>query len=249
MLLSPPPPPAGFAGEPGREPLGSPGTDTLIWLVRHGRVTAPTTAYGDDDVPLSEDGLGQTVTAAETLANLTGLQSVVASPLIRARTLGERLSERARVPLTLDDRLKELHRGGWQGIERTEYQARWREDSDAYWGDPMNWKRHGGESEGDLVERAWPALLDAIEKSPHGGHVPGRCVVIAAHRQVLRALTAAAIGIPPGRSHSMRLDPAHGILIQDTPGAWTLLRTNIFPPGSRHATEPEDGPPQDVLVR
>lgn len=246
MLLSPPPPPPGFPGEPNREPRRSPGTDTLIWLVRHGRVTAPTTAYGDDDVPLSEAGLTQTALAAETLAAQARPRKIVASPLVRARTLGEAVAQRTDAPLTLDPRLQELHRGAWQGIERTEYQARWREDRDAYWGDPLHWSRHGGESEADLVERAWPALIGALDPP-----VPATegCIVIAAHRQVIRALTAAAIGIPPGRSHSMRLDPAHGILIQDTPGAWTLLRTNIFPPGAKHATEPEDGPPQDVLVR
>lgn len=246
MLLSPPPPPAGFPGEPDREPLESPGTGTLIWLVRHGRVTAPTTAYGDQDVPLSEAGLAQTALAAETLAAQTQPRRIVSSPLVRARTLGEALAQRTGAPLTLDPRLKELNRGAWQGIERTEYQTRWRADRDAYWADPLHWDRHGGESEAALVARTWPALLEALgpPEPAQGGRV-----VMAAHRQVIRALTAAAIGIPPGRSHSMRLDPAHGILIHDTPGAWTLLRTNVFPPGAKHATEPRDGPPRDVLVR
>ncbi len=249
MLLSPPPPPSEFAGEPNREPLESPGTDTLLWLVRHGRVTAPTTAYGDEDVPLSEEGLGQTALASEALANQARPNRIVASPLIRARTLGEQLAERTGLPLRLDPRLKELHRGDWQGIERTEYQARWRADREAYWQDPLHWKGHGGESEAEVVARAWAALSDALNGFQAAGTGPTGCVVIAAHRQVIRALTAAAMGIPPGRSHSMRLEPAHGILLQASPGAWTLLRTNIFPPGAKHATEPVDGPPKDVIVR
>jgi broad specificity phosphatase PhoE len=242
MLLSPPPPPADFAGEPERPPRPSLGTGAQLWLVRHGRVTAPDTAYGDADVPLSEEGLHQTEAVAGSLAPRRP-RGVLSSPLQRARRLGEAVARASSAPLQITDRLKELHRGQWQGVARTEYADRWARERDAYWSAPLTWRGHGGESEEQLVTRAWPALIEAAQMAA------GAVAVITAHRQVIRALTAAAIGISPGASHRMDLEPAHGVLLRDAVGGWILERTNAPSPGAPHAAEPHDGPPEDVVTQ
>jgi len=242
MLLSPPPPPESFRGEAERAPRASLGTGALLWLVRHGRVTAPDVAYGDSDVPLSEEGLRQTEAVARSMASQP-VQQVLSSPLQRARRLGEAIARETGSPVLLDDRLKELHRGAWQGLARTEYAERWASERVSYWNAPLTWRGHGGESEEQLVERAWPALVKAVQMA--GGAVG----VVAAHRQVIRSLTAAAIGIGPGASHRMDLEPAHGVLLRDAEGGWILERTNAPSPGAPHAAEPPDGPPEDVATQ
>ena len=242
MLLSPPPPPADFPGEAERPPRPSLGTGARIWLVRHGRVTAPDTAYGDADVPLSQEGLRQTEAVARSLAPL-GARGVLSSPLQRARQLGEAVARASAAPLQITDRLKELHRGEWQGVARTEYAERWARERDAYWESTLTWRGHGGESEEEMVERAWPALIEAVDVATGG------VAVITAHRQVIRALTAAALGVSPGASHRMELEPAHGILLRDASGGWLLERTNAPSPGAPHAAEPPDGPPRDVVTQ
>lgn len=247
MLLSPPipptPSPQNGSPEPLREPRPGLGTESRVWLVRHGRVSAPDTAYGDDDVPLSEDGRAQTEAMGKSAAQGLDPALVIASPLIRARAMGESIAGATGAPLRLDDRLKEMNRGDWQGLLRTEYAARWLSASEAYWADTLHWRGHGGESEAMLAERTYPVLEAAAEAA-----AGGTCV-IAAHRQVIRSIVAAALGLPPGQSYGMQLDPAHAVLLADTGDRWTLLRTNVSSLGAPHLTEPESGPPEDVPTR
>ncbi|QDV08507.1 Glucosyl-3-phosphoglycerate phosphatase [Planctomycetes bacterium Poly30] len=245
MLLSPPSPhhAPGALPEPMRDPRPGLGTESRIWLVRHARVSAPDTAYGDDDVPLSEEGQAQTDAVERGIRGLLQPSVVVASPLIRARAMGEAIARGTGAPLRFDPRLKEMNRGAWQGLERTEYAERWRGVAGEYWADPLNWRGHSGESEAMLVERTFPVLQEVAREAAGG------VGVIAAHRQVIRCLVAAALGLPPGRSHGLQLDPAHAVLLADTGDRWSLLRTNIATPGAPHMTEPDSGPVADVPTR
>ncbi|MEM1453474.1 MAG: histidine phosphatase family protein [Planctomycetota bacterium] len=242
MSLSPPPRPEGVPVEPERDPVSSGGTEASVWLVRHGRVRTPTVAYGDGDVPLSEDGVRQTEEVARSFAAMD-VKVVVASPLERARTMGSAIAGVAGVELGVDGRLAEMHRGAWQGLERTAYAARWADAAAEYWRAPHVWRGHGGESEEQVVARAWPALEEAVEAAAGG------VAVVAAHRQVIRALVAAAIGVPAGASHALALDPGHAMLLRDAAAGWILERTNVARPGAPRRTDPEDGPPEDVVTQ
>ncbi|MEM8710707.1 MAG: histidine phosphatase family protein [Planctomycetota bacterium] len=242
MLLSPPQVP--HPPEAPREPRPGLGTETQIWLVRHQRVDASTLAYGDEDVPLSAEGQRGTDAVERAVRSALRPARVVASPLIRARRMGEAIARGTGAELVLDDRLKEMNRGDWQGLPRTEYAARWRSESERYWSDPLRWSPPGGESEEALVARTFPVLE---ELARHPAESPVR--VLAAHRQVIRSLVAAAIGIPPGQSHAMQLAPGHSVLIADTGDRWSLLRSNVSIPGAPHLTEPSSGPVQDVPTR
>lgn len=240
MQLDPPSPPEGAAAEPPRSPLPSPGTGSMLWLVRHGHVDAPHGSYGDTDVPLSPLGLEETRAAVESLAALGDLRAIWSSPLVRARAMGEGLALATGLELHLDDGLKELHRGRWQGLGMEEYRARWDAEADAYWEDPLSWNGHGGESEADLVARGFPCLEAAARAAA------GQVAVLTAHRQIVRAVVAAAVGIPPVASHRMLIATGSGILLEDAPHGWVLHRTSVKPPAARQAAELESGPPEDV---
>lgn len=240
MQLDPPAPSATSPAEPPRDPLPSPGTGSKLWLVRHGHVDAPHGSYGDTDVPLSALGEEETRAAVASLAGLEGLHAVVSSPLSRARAMGEGLAEATGLALRLEDGLKEIHRGQWQGIGADEYRARWDAEAEAYWRDPLNWRGHGGESEADLVARGLPCVEAAARAAG------GELAVVTAHRQILRAVVAAAVGIPPVASHRMTIATGSGILLEDAPHGWVLHRTSVKPPGARQAAELADGPPEDV---
>lgn len=241
VRLEPPSPADPFrCREPEREPLPSPATGARLWLVRHGRVAATDATYGDADVPLSAAGEADTAEAVRSLAAIGGVAAVFSSPLVRARTMGAALADALHLPLAERDGLRELHRGQWQGLARDEYMRRWRADADAFWRDPLRWNGHGGESEADLVARGAPVLEEAARAAP------GATAVLTAHRQIIRALVAAAIGLPPGRSHALQLDPGGGVLLEAAPHGWVLHRSNVVPAGAPQATEPEGGPPRDV---
>jgi broad specificity phosphatase PhoE len=252
MRLTPPPCPPELAErlaalDPPHEPWQGPGRGTRVWLVRHGSVDAGDIAYGDMDVPLSELGRRETVRAASDLAELAPA-AVWSSPLSRARALGEEVARRTGCPLVFDARLRELYRGAWQGLARVDYEQRWRAEGFAYWSTPFDWCGHGGESERALRARVVGALGDALEQLGARAAEPAT-LVVTAHRQALRALVGALLGLPATASHGLVLDPAAAILCVDEPDGWTLVRTNLPSARSVHAAEPHDGPPRDVLAR
>ena len=216
-----------------------------LWLLRHGAVEAPAGAasYGQRDVPLSAEGARETDRVARSLARHDPPSLVVASTLARARAMGEAVAEECGAPLRLDARLVEVDRGAWTGLGADEYMGRWRAEADAYWRDPLGWRGHGGESESDLVARGFAAVEEALDAAPDGS-AP---VAVCAHRQLLRAFVAAALGVPVGRSHALVLPTGTGVLLEvGREGEVRLLRTAAPRPGAPQIAEPADGPPEDV---
>jgi broad specificity phosphatase PhoE len=252
MRLPPPPCPPALGArlarlDPPREPWRGPGRGARVWLVRHGSVDAGDIAYGDMDVQLSDLGRRETERAGRDLAALAPA-AVWSSTLSRARALGEEVARRAGCPLVVDARLREVHRGAWQGLAREEYLRRWYAQGVEYWSDPFNWCGHGGESERALRARVVSALGEALVSLGDAPSSPAT-LVVTAHRQALRALVGALLGLPAAASHGLALDPASAVLCVDEPDGWTLVRTNLPRAGSAQAAEPHDGPPHDVLAR
>lgn len=229
------------------------GRTARIWLIRHGAVEAPAGAasYGQQDVPLSAQGVRETEEVARSLARHTPPTLVAASTLSRARAMGEAVAAAAPgAPLRLDERLVEVDRGAWTGLGAEEYMARWRAEADGYWRDPLAWRGHGGESEGDLVARAFDAIEAALEapgaRTPEGAERHGP-IAVCAHRQLLRAFIAAALGVPVGQSHALSMPTGTGVLLEiGVAGDARLLQTAARRPGAPQAAEPADGPPEDV---
>jgi probable phosphoglycerate mutase len=204
------------------------GPRTFVWLLRHPEVREDwrARAYGSLDAPLGDSGLEQAERVGAWYAEL-GPARVVASPLSRARVLAEHIAARAGRALALDERLRELDRGRWQGRRRDELESAEPDGVRAYHDDPWNWRGHGGETDADIHARAWPALSTALEHAAEFGAAP---LVLVTHYNVARVLCARALGIPPARSFALRLDPARGILLALSPDGWSLLRSNVLDP-------------------
>ena len=221
MALLPPSPPSGHRSR-GREALRGLGLGARIWLLRHGEVEASAArfAYGDSEVPLSAAGLERT-RELERLFRGVNLARVISSPLGRARLLGEALARASGTTLEIDERLNEMQRGAWQGLELEEYRRRWQAQAGKYWEDPWRWRGHGGESDEQLTQRTWPAFEDTLES--------GGSVVLTIHGQVLRSIVAAALGLQPGYSHGLCNRTGHGTLLFDGPRGFELVRSNATP--------------------
>jgi broad specificity phosphatase PhoE len=217
-----PPPPPHLAGpRPGR------GAGVRVWFARHAQVHEDwaTRSYGPEDVPLSEEGRARTLELGASLAACRP-GHVLSSDLSRASELGRRVAELAPAPLTLDPRLREVDRGAWRGMDVGELHAARRAEVAAFYADPWGFRDHGGESDGDVGARAWPALDEALAAAADG------VLVITAHYNVLRVLAAMALGVPPERSFAWRLDKGRASLFEDTPGGWRLLAHNVHDPGA-----------------
>ncbi|MBX9931192.1 MAG: histidine phosphatase family protein [Methylobacterium sp.] len=159
-----------------------------IYFVRHGQTdwNAEGRLQGQRDVDLNAEGLRQAAAAADRLRDVAGQAldeaDYVASPLTRTR----RTMETLRLTLgldpggyRLDDRLKEISFGDWEGSTWSE--IRQRDRSRALARDRDRWGYQspgkGGESYAMLVARVAPALADL-----------DRTTVMVAHGGIARAV-------------------------------------------------------------
>ena len=113
----------------------------VIYYVRHGETSwnAEGRLQGVQDIPLNDLGRRQATQAGNILADLFARDgreksslSFVASPLIRARATMELMRGELKLPrngYALDDRLREIGYGQWEGSTLPEMQLR---DSDLY---------------------------------------------------------------------------------------------------------------------
>ena len=221
---------------PGRHPGHSSGT--TVWLFRHGQVHEDWhgKAYGGADVPLSSAGERDTQAVAQTFAGLRP-RLVLSSTLQRARVLGEALARSTAAPLELDAGLVEIARGRWQGLRVDELWSRHTDEVQAFYADPWNYGAHGGETDRDVLARAWPALERGLAAAAGG------TLCVTAHYNVMRILIARAVGIPPEHSFRLRIDLSAICRLVDAPGGWRLERANVRSPHDGFAAPPGTGAP------
>jgi broad specificity phosphatase PhoE len=164
-----------------------------IYLIRHGEVDHHFHGrfYGGLDVDLSANGRDQADAAGRQLAEVP-LGSVYSSPLKRAGFGAERVihwqQAGGRSPdLQVIRDLREIDRGRWSGMLKSEVLERWPTDLGSHWQDLESWRGHEGESLGDLRDRVW-AGFDGIV----GAHQSGDRIAMVAHLFPITAILAYA---------------------------------------------------------
>jgi broad specificity phosphatase PhoE len=132
---------------------------TLI-LTRHGRAAANDIMLGGQlDVPLTADGRAEADALGRRLAGVR-IDRIVVSPMIRALETAQVVA--AGRPIEVDERLRELDYGRWEGLTYPEIdavdpalRARWEHD-------PAATHSPGGESGDDVAGRALSFLVDLL---------------------------------------------------------------------------------------
>ena len=148
-----------------------------LTLVRHTRPAVPDgICYGVTDVdvaPTFEDEADRIVAA------LPAAERLSTSPLGRCRRLAERIGmARGLVPV-VDDRLREMDFGAWEGVP---WDSIPRAELDAWADDFFHARPHGGESVYRLRERAGCAI-DEYRSS-------GFSLIVVTHAGIIRAARA-----------------------------------------------------------
>lgn len=165
-----------------------------VYIVRHGETdwNAQRRYQGQRDIPLNEVGRAQAQRNGEALrALLPGIAAArfVASPLGRARETMQIMRVALGLPperYAIDDRLKELSYGSWEGQLQVDLPATDPNGWSTRKLDPYRWRPYGGESYADLMLRAVDWLSGVTADS-----------IVAAHGGVMRTLQA----------HVCRLEP------------------------------------------
>jgi probable phosphoglycerate mutase len=101
-------------------------TRTAFWFLRHGETdwNAQGLSQGRTDIPLNAVGVAQAERAARTL-KASGIATVVASPLIRARRTAEIVAAPLGLPVALDEDLAEVNFGEQEGQPMGDWYDDW----------------------------------------------------------------------------------------------------------------------------
>lgn len=150
-------------------------------LLRHGETESGGGFRGSLDDALTARGWAQMRTAVEG----GRWDLLVSSPLQRCRAFAEELAQRQGIELELENDLRELHFGAWEGRSAAALMDGHSEALGRFWADPYAQRR--------LRQR-------------HAG----RRVLLVTHGGVIRLLLARARGLP--REHLLQVDVGHGAL-------------------------------------
>jgi probable phosphoglycerate mutase len=154
-------------------------------LLRHGRTAWNASArfQGQADPPLDRIGVVQARRAGRAIARLRP-HTVVTSDLYRARLTAEIVARACRASppaVVVDQALREVALGAWEGLDPAEAQRRFPDEFRA-WRAGLDVCRGGGETEREGGMRVAAALWAALASTP-----PEGTVVAVSHGLALRA--------------------------------------------------------------
>jgi broad specificity phosphatase PhoE len=164
-----------------------------LYMVRHGQTPSSreNRFSGSSDPPLTEVGKAMAEAFARAYASLKW-DAIYSSPMRRALQTAEPLVRLTGVQVTVEEGLKEIAYGEWEGLRQEEVKQRWPEAFE-YWADDVASRgTPGGETAFNVAARAM-RVVDAI-RSRHQEHQDGN-VLIVSHKATLRVITCALLGL------------------------------------------------------
>jgi len=190
----------------------------VIRLLRHGETSfnAEGRFLGVTDLPLSDRGRAQARALRPDLHDFAP-DVLATSPLRRAReTLALALPDASAAEV--DERLREVDWGPWEGLTMEEIRSRYPDAAGPYLaGEVRAWP--GGESPGAAARRVVDALRSYV----------GARVLVVSHSTCVRVALCALLGLDPGRYRSRlgALAPAAWVDVELGPdGNGALLAYN-----------------------
>ena len=131
-------------------------------LTRHGMTTAPDVMLGGQlDVPLSDQGRQEARRLAERMRGIR-VDRLISSPMQRALETAQTIAEGR--PIEVDERLRELDYGRWEGLTHAEIQARDFDLWAAWEKDPAATHSPQGECGDDVAARAAELLRSLLDR-------------------------------------------------------------------------------------
>ncbi|RCG30607.1 bifunctional RNase H/acid phosphatase [Sphaerisporangium album] len=194
---------------------------TSFLLLRHGETpfSIDRRFSGTGDPELTATGLAQADAAAARLSRAPyAIDVIVSSPLRRARQTAEAVAARTGLKVAVEDGLREVDFGAWEGHTFTEIQRAWPDELAAWLADPSV-TPPGGESFDQAAVRVQQArdrlLLDH----------QGKTVLVVSHVSPIKLLLSSALLAPLAALYRMHLDLAALSVIDYFPDGPQLVRT------------------------
>lgn len=179
------------------------GEPTVTLLLRHGQTpySIDKRFAGQVDIGLTENGVAQAAAAGERLGKRGGIDTIVTSPLSRARLTAAAVAGATGAPVVTEEGFAETDFGGWDGLTFAQASERDPAALTAWLADPEV-APPGGESFAEVRTRVLAALRRLLES------YPGRTVVVVSHVTPMKLLLAEALGAPLSSLYRMYLDTA-----------------------------------------
>ena len=171
-------------------------------LVRHGLTewNQEGRYLGSSDVGLSEQGKIQAALLAPALDNFP-IDVIYSSPLKRSVETAKQTGEHLGIEVTIDDRLRELNFGIFEGLTFQQAQGNY-PDQMRRWLDDYNQPPENGETISSLVERVSGFLKDTIVSNE------GKCVLVFSHGGVLREILRQSLDLKKDQHWAFEIAPA-----------------------------------------
>jgi len=157
-----------------------------VYILRHGETNwnKEKRMQCQTDNHLNEIGIEQAELAAKLLDNVD-YDVVLSSPYVRAKRTAE-IANRDRMPIIIDDRLKERHAGVMDGKLLTEM------DVGEFFNYDANAEYEGAEKMQDFCKRIWK-FLDELKEE-----YKDKTVLLVTHNIAIRAMKVYVNGVPKG---------------------------------------------------
>lgn len=170
---------------------------TTIDLIRHGEPVGGKKYRGSHiDDPLSEKGWRQMRAA---VGEHHPWQHVYSSSLSRCAMFAEELAARHRLPLTLDERLKEIGFGIWEGKTAAELNAMYPGCVTRFSEDPVTHRPEGAETLEDFRDRVIGAWQEIIARHQ------GEHLLLVGHAGMMRMIIREALDMPLPRMYRIHV--------------------------------------------
>ena len=212
---------------PGGEPL------RRIVLLRHAETVdnAARVWQGHHDSALSEQGWRQLAAAAPHVAAYRPVV-IVSSDLQRAVSTAQAVSDLTGLPVRLDERLREVHVGEWQGLHVDDVHARYPDLVAALDRGEDVPKGVTGETRQDVAARAGAVLREVAD-----GLAPGETGLVVAHGVSARVAVSDLVGLDQDLSDRIfrGLDNCHWIELVEAgksfsaTARWRIAGWNLGP--------------------
>ncbi len=174
---------------------------TKVILVRHGQTVwnLEMKYQGHSDIALTEKGLYQAELAAGHLAT-EKIAAVYASDLNRAFKTAEIIAGKHGLPVISLAALREISFGEWEGLTYDGINSRWADVIAKLFSHPDEVRIPGGETFGELKERAAGAIEQLVAKHQD------ETIAVVSHGGTIRTILCAALNIHLNHVWSIKQD-------------------------------------------
>lgn len=191
---------------------------TTIDLLRHGHCQGGEIFRGARDVDLSQEG-EQQMREKLSLSLTKSWDLVISSPLKRCQVIAKQFSTEKNIPLIVENDLREMHFGDWDGQQIADIQKTQSELFSLWQQDPNTATPPNGEPLADVQKR-----VASVWKEITNTH-KGKQILCITHGGVIRVLLGQILDLPSTKLNALNIPYA------------CLSRLNIYHLPEQHFTQ------------